>query len=822
MRSSDKEAGLLMVARRRYILHFLLGRQLVLRKEFPWPEPIVSICTNSTTVCIADASVYSLMDIRNGQTTRLFCPPFSRVRTSVTVKPSIVSVDDEEFLVTSPAGEYGAMGMFVSSLGDAVRGTITWKSYPRRVVFEFPFALALTTGFIEVHNIMTQALVQVVAVGNSVQSLVDNAGLWRRLPQLDAQLNTSEDQDISTIPCSVLIYGRSWVGCLSLESILLQIDHLLEANQAEAAVLATEDASAMVSEQSAHYRRMSRELRHAYQKCGLFYLSQTLLEDALLLLQRGRLDPRVLIGFFPEFRSSPSFAEYMETLNVSIDPGILNFAIEMDSVQSIVKKSIYQPQEPSPAQDSAAIALTSNITDMLRKYLVEYKARSAGRSALLDQLVAVDTTLLILLARDDPPALTSLLASENFCDLESCLGYFRSQKNLYAESLIYKAQGNAKEVFEIWMRVYDAGDSAVTLDAVAEYLVKQEDFDLVSKVAQWLVEKDPDTAAITLAKLPDPVFDGLGHSKMLQLLQSNGTPKSAKGSALFLEKLVFERGSQDPSIHLQLARAYLGSFENGSRPTSHQTQLEQIDHSFLVARTIRPQCTYMDFLNARNDRISSLRKKLVAFLLRSTCLPPSDMLSLLEEGPPLLLERAIVCSKLRLHRRALELLVQIQDFSGAELYCNNGGSFASPLPKDPELFKALLSLYLEGEDEQTMMEQAQSLLGLHYHHFHALEVLELLPVHWSADLFAPFFIAHLKTITCQKLEQQILKSLFISENIQVNSYLASTRSTATPVLIESTTLCDGCSLPLGSVEVVAASKPRGLYHSTCWYKVNQP
>ncbi|KAJ9086153.1 hypothetical protein DSO57_1007268 [Entomophthora muscae] len=106
MRSPDKEAGLLMVARRRYILHFLLGRQLVLRKEFPWPEPIVSICTNSTTVCIADASAYSLMDIRNGQTTRLFCPPFSHVRTSVTVKPSIVSVDDEEFLVTSPAGEY--------------------------------------------------------------------------------------------------------------------------------------------------------------------------------------------------------------------------------------------------------------------------------------------------------------------------------------------------------------------------------------------------------------------------------------------------------------------------------------------------------------------------------------------------------------------------------------------------------------------------------------------------------------------------------------------------------------------------------------------
>lgn len=58
-----------------------------------------------------------------------------------------------------------------------------------------------------------------------------------------------------------------------------------------------------------------------------------------MLLQRGRLDPRVLIAFFPELRPPPStsFAAYIESHRVSLDPGILKLAVEMDSVQSIGK-----------------------------------------------------------------------------------------------------------------------------------------------------------------------------------------------------------------------------------------------------------------------------------------------------------------------------------------------------------------------------------------------------------------------------------------------------------------------------------------------------
>ncbi|KAI0244617.1 hypothetical protein L0F63_005864 [Massospora cicadina] len=820
-----QELGLLMVARRRSILCFQLGKQLLGKKEFNWEDPIVTICTNATTLCVADASAYSLVDIRSGQATRLFCPPLPRRRgVSSAVTPSIVSIDDDEFLLILDSGLHGAMGMFVSSMGDAVRGTITWKSYPRKVVLEFPFALALTAGSIEVHNIMTQAPVQVVDVGGAVHCLADNAGLWRFDPQLDAQLNVGlpSDEALSTIPAFILLCSPSWAGCLSLEPGLIQINHLLETSQAEAAVLAAEEMSTMLSEQSPHYARMSRELRHAYQKCGLFYLSQALLDDAVLLLQRGRLDPRVLIALFPELRTpfSSSYEECLQTHRVVLDPGVLKLAVEMNSVHGIVQKSIFQSQAASPALEPAAAALASNLTEMLRNYLLDHRSRAFGRNVLSaldhEQMVATDTALLKLLSHDSS-ALTAFLASENLCDFDSCLAFFKDQKNQYAESLIYQARGDARKTLELWMELYEAGNPAVTLGAVAECFTRQEDPSLIARVAQWLVDKDPEIAAKAMAQLPNHIFDEVGHFKLVQMLRAQDRLTPTPGLILFLEKLVFERESQDSEIHLQLASAYLASLAHGPRPTSHQSQLEQMDHSFQVARTIRPQCTYLDFLASRKDKLAARRKQLAFLLIQSSCLPPDEMLALLEAGPPLLLERAIVCGKLGQHHRALELLVQLKDFSGAEMYCARGGSFELALPEDSTLFNILLDVYLAGEDEQVMMEQAESLLKTHHRHFHALQVLERLPTHWPVDLFANFFVAHLKALTCRRLELQILKALFISENIQINAHLASTRSNANPLLIQPNTLCDMCNAPIGNAEFVGATtKPLGKFHTNCW------
>ena len=39
-----------------------------------------------------------------------------------------------------------------------------------------------------------------------------------------------------------------------------------------------------------------------YQLCGMIYLKQTLLDDALQLFQKGFIDPKLLINLFPEFK----------------------------------------------------------------------------------------------------------------------------------------------------------------------------------------------------------------------------------------------------------------------------------------------------------------------------------------------------------------------------------------------------------------------------------------------------------------------------------------------------------------------------------------
>lgn len=46
------------------------------------------------------------------------------------IKPSIIPVSDEEFLLTTNMGA-SAMGVFITGNGDPVRGTLEWQGYPK-------------------------------------------------------------------------------------------------------------------------------------------------------------------------------------------------------------------------------------------------------------------------------------------------------------------------------------------------------------------------------------------------------------------------------------------------------------------------------------------------------------------------------------------------------------------------------------------------------------------------------------------------------------------------------------------------------------------
>ena len=58
--------------------------------------------------------------------------PLSQAADSVTVKPSITVVGDNEYLILSWTGA-STMGLFITGEGDPVRGTLEWPSHPEAV-----------------------------------------------------------------------------------------------------------------------------------------------------------------------------------------------------------------------------------------------------------------------------------------------------------------------------------------------------------------------------------------------------------------------------------------------------------------------------------------------------------------------------------------------------------------------------------------------------------------------------------------------------------------------------------------------------------------
>ncbi|KAL4079643.1 hypothetical protein J3A83DRAFT_1137451 [Scleroderma citrinum] len=112
-------------------------------------------------LCIADAENYNVIDMQNSQMISLL-PVSQAVDSVMPVKPFISVVSENEFLILSWTGA-STIGIFITGEGDPVRGTLTFPSHPLSVCFDFPNVTALlANGSIEIHNIETQSVVQVI------------------------------------------------------------------------------------------------------------------------------------------------------------------------------------------------------------------------------------------------------------------------------------------------------------------------------------------------------------------------------------------------------------------------------------------------------------------------------------------------------------------------------------------------------------------------------------------------------------------------------------------------------------------------------------
>lgn len=150
------------IIKRNGIAMYTLKDKLLYTKEIPLPQGATLARRVGKALCIADNNCYSVVDLEGASMFPIL--PLSQAPdpTPFVVKPSITVIGNSEFLILSWTGA-STLGLFITGDGDPVRGTLEWPSHPEAICLDYPHVTTLLpNGTIEIHNIETQALVQVI------------------------------------------------------------------------------------------------------------------------------------------------------------------------------------------------------------------------------------------------------------------------------------------------------------------------------------------------------------------------------------------------------------------------------------------------------------------------------------------------------------------------------------------------------------------------------------------------------------------------------------------------------------------------------------
>lgn len=96
----------------------------------PFPSRATLARRSGWHICVADQENYNIIDLKAGSLFPIL--PLSQANDSVPVKPFILVVAENEFLILSWTGA-STLGLFVTADGDPVRGTLQWETHPKAV-----------------------------------------------------------------------------------------------------------------------------------------------------------------------------------------------------------------------------------------------------------------------------------------------------------------------------------------------------------------------------------------------------------------------------------------------------------------------------------------------------------------------------------------------------------------------------------------------------------------------------------------------------------------------------------------------------------------
>jgi len=516
------------------------------------------------------------------------------------------------------------------------------------------------------------------------------------------------------------------------------------------------------------------------------------MEEGLL---GGDLDARVVLALIPPLRNEI----VMNRRGIWIYGGV------KELVQGYMSS-----EKPTPVLQPISL-LTPNVLQFLRRFLTAWRKKKGFGSIPDEVFRTVDASLLLVLLeldQDTPQGLPGKngavrkelydLVDHGVDCFDRAVDLLETYRRLFVLSRLYQHRKMAGDVLATWKRIIEGdedrgGELGDGEQRVKGYLSNVGNQALVQEYGLWLANRNPKLGVQVFAddkgKAPK-----LLPSEVVELLKEEA-PGAVK---YYLEHLVFGKGNT--SYVNELITYYVDIVIKDLQ--SSAASREKVATSYEAYRALRPpKPTYFRFLADSappNDEICqsrlrllqllasgheydelAIRKRLDALITQSSGAGKKSSKSHTQRE--LLVPEAIILDgRAERHEDALRLLVhQLGDYDTAVSYCLRGGTSISGLTPgrrgsiptketQTHLFRVLLSQFLAISDPSVCVEQTGALLEQFGGWFDVLEVLDLIPDHWSVDVTAEFLVAALRRLVHERHETTLARSLRGAENLRIN------------------------------------------------------
>ncbi|KAK4683924.1 hypothetical protein P7C73_g6284, partial [Tremellales sp. Uapishka_1] len=508
----------------------------------------------------------------------------------------------------------------------------------------------------------------------------------------NSSLPRPSQRPFSTAIAETLVIGPNGIQALSPTPTILKLEQMcLERRMDEAIALVDgERRKGRRGEIEGEKALHTATLRFLHLYLAIHLFNETMFERAGDYFSRGKLDPRLLVRLYEDFRGKIIGSEEQ----VEVFLGLQDALNDMKGVDQIIQTSIernYSPHihpdvETAPETSELREALADTSESMLTEFLRRTRTsrRKGGGSRGVDSRkidIVIDTTLAKLLAdAGTTNELLAILAAPNDVVLSELEPFLRDRK--YVLSTVMRKQGRLDRVLALLKEIAEDSTSDPLcpdpIDEMAQQLESVDQEDLFKRYTLWLISRDLDKGLKLLLR-PGMKFDevllvdelrGINDEAANRYLEFVVVMKRSPVSGAALRGEVTDRSAESTTAR-DAALATTGFNVRGD--TGRRNTIPSRGARLLVDPP--PFCIFFSEI-APATPIKKYRLKLMLFLQGSPFYDLENVVKRLEatEMAPLKMELAIVLGRLGRHRQALQLLARdLADSTSAQTYCTTNG-----------------------------------------------------------------------------------------------------------------------------------------------------